>query len=173
MAVVLGLMLLASGTRAQRFAEQSDEWKTNVIRASGVDTTIVEMHSSLKLDAVNDTIGLIYHEPNPDMVMPRAGIEVAEITIQAGTADKVVEVLEKQARILGADWIIGFNEPRLKWQKIGSDMKPTYRSSALLYRVFDPELVPESSIVTVDCSEKHLTDCKAVLTFLDEEHKGK
>ncbi|HYM20669.1 MAG TPA: hypothetical protein VEW28_06665 [Candidatus Kapabacteria bacterium] len=170
---IVAVMLLASSSQAQRFVEQPDQWKTTVIRASGADTMMIERHSSFVLDAINDTLPLIYHEPNPDGVMPRAGIEIAEITIQAGSADEVVAMLEKQARKIGADWIVGFNEPRLKWQKIGGDMKVTYRSTALLYRVFDPELIPEQNIVTVDCSAKHLTDCKAVLTWLDEENKGK
>ena len=100
--------------------------------------------------------------------MPRTSIEVAEITIQASSADEVVKIVEEQARKAGADWIVGFNEPRMKWAKIGSSVKAIYRSQAKLYKVIDPELVPETEIHSIYCDANHIENCNAILSWLDQ-----
>ncbi len=171
--IAAAVVLLATAAHAQHFVEQPGDWTVKTLRASGLDTTRLEMHASFALDPINDTISLIYHEPYPDSVMPKTAIEVAVITVQADNPEDVVEIVEKQARKIGADWIIGFNEPRLNLVKIGSETRGYYRSTATLYRVINPELVPQSTIADVDCGPSHLNECKAVLSWLDEEHRSK
>lgn len=171
--IVAATLIVAQAAQAQRFVEKPAEWTVRNVRASGIDTTRLEMHASFALDAINDTLPLIYHEPYPDSVMPRTAIEVAVITVQADNADEVVTIIEKQARKIGADWIVGFNEPRLHVVKIDGTARGIYRSSATLYRVINPELVPQSDIAVVDCGPSHMHECKAVLSWLDEEHKAK
>lgn len=168
---VFAIAMMIGVADAQTFLERPQAWKTQTLRASGIDTTRIVMHSFFTLEQLNDTLPLIYHEPYPDSVMPRTAIEIAQITIQADNADEVVAILEKQARKLGADWIVGFNEPRLKWQKIGGDLKATYHSEAKLYKVIDAELAPVAAIADVYCGENHLNNCQAVLTWIDTEHK--
>lgn len=170
---VVVALLCASVAGAQRFVEDQSEWKTNTVRESGIDTTRLVMHTSFALEPVNDTLDLMYHEPYPDSVMPRAAIEVAEIIVQADNADDVVEIVEEQARKIGADWIIGFNEPRQKLVRMGSHVVATYRSTALLYKVIDPELVPKNDIAVVDCSANHINGSQAVLAWLEAEHVSK
>ena len=167
------LLFAVCTATAQTFVEQPSEWKTVTIKASGIDTTKIVLHSTFALDPINDTLPLIYYEPYPDSMMPKTAIEVASITIQRDNADDVVEILEEQARRLGADWIVGFNEPRGKWEKIDGSPEHVYRSTALLYRVIDQELVPKAQVAIVDCSSRNLKQCKAVLTWIDEEHKTK
>jgi hypothetical protein len=99
----------------------------------------------------------------PDSVMPKTAIEIGQITIQAGSANDVVAMLEKQARAQGADWIVSFNEPRMKFTKKG---EVYYRSQAMLYRVINPELLPESEIAVVNCEELHLQSCEAVASYV-------
>ena len=168
---LIAMTMMIAVADAQTFLEREQAWKTQTLRASGIDTTRITMHSFFSIEALNDTLPLIYHEPYPDSVMPRSAIEVAQITIQADNSDEVIEILEKQARKLGADWIVGFNEPRMKWQKIGSELKATYRSQATLYKVIDAELAPINTIADIYCGENHLTNCQAVLTWIDSEHK--
>ncbi|MBS1902172.1 MAG: hypothetical protein JSS75_00525 [Bacteroidetes bacterium] len=171
---MIALALLVAGTaHAQRFVESPNDWVTKNVREHGLDTTRLEMHASFALDPINDTIGLIYHEPYPDSVMPKTAIEVAVITVQAEEADEVVETIEKEARKIGADWIIGFNEPRLHVIRYHGDARGIYRSTATLYRVINDELVPASDIAVIDCGPSHLNECKAVLTWLEDEHKSK
>jgi hypothetical protein len=89
---------------------------------------------------------------------------IGQITIQAGSAEEVVAMLEKQTRKLGADWIVGFNEPRMK---INKDREIYYRSQATLYKVINPELVPQSLIVSIDCSESHLQNYASIEAFVN------
>jgi hypothetical protein len=154
---------LSKPALAQNFSENEDLWKTETIRARSIDTVRLERHSFLALPAVNDTSSLIYHEPLPDSVMPKSAIEIGRITIQAGSAEDVLAMLEKQARSLGADWIVGFNEPRMK---VNKDREVYYRSEAMLYKVIDPELVPESQIASVSCTDSHLQNYTAVESFV-------
>jgi hypothetical protein len=166
---LVALLFGFSATNAQVFMERQTAWKVQTIEASGIDTTRIVHHSFFSLEPVNDTLPLVYHEPYPDSVMPRTAIEIGRIIIQASTADEVVEILEKQARRNGADWIIGFNEPRMKVVKIGGDAKAVYHSEALLYKVIDDSLEPEGEIATVYCGENHLSSAQAVLTWLDKK----
>jgi len=154
--VMIFLAVAATMVSAQTFSESPAHWKTVTLRASGVDTIKLSERSLFTIPALADTVPLIYYEPYPDSLMPRTSIEVAEITIQASSADEVVKILEEQARQAGADWIVGFNEPRMKWAKIGSDIKAIYRSQAKLYKVIDPELVPETEIHSIYCDANHI-----------------
>ena len=153
----------AFSVKAQNFREGQDMWKTELIRAKDIDTVRIERHTFLDLSVINDTMPLVYHEPMPDSVMPKTAIEIGEITIQAGSANDVVSLLEKQARSQGADWIVSFNEPRMKFNKKG---QVYYRSQAMLYRVIDPELLPENEIADVDCNEHHLRSYTAVENYV-------
>jgi len=161
------VMSLAIGfsqpVRAQNFKESEDLWKTEIIRARSIDTIRIEKHSFFSLPAVADTTPLVYHEPMPDSVMPKAAIEIGKITIQAGTAEDVLTMLENQARKQGADWIVSFNEPRMKINKQGEIY---YRSQAMLYRVINSELIPQSQIVEINCGENHLQNCASVEAFV-------
>ncbi|MDP4221002.1 MAG: hypothetical protein Q8916_05800 [Bacteroidota bacterium] len=154
---------LSKPALAQNFSENEDLWKTETIRARSIDTVRLERHSFLALPAVSDTSSLIYHEPLPDSVMPKSAIEIGRITIQASSAEDVLAMLEKQARSLGADWIVGFNEPRMK---INKDREVYYRSEAMLYKVINPELVPESQIASISCTDSHLQNYTAVESFV-------
>ncbi|MFI5263974.1 MAG: hypothetical protein ACHQM6_05625 [Candidatus Kapaibacterium sp.] len=168
--IALGLGMMAMGLAlgmstpviAQNFREGEEQWKSETIRAKSVDTIRIEKHSFFSLPALSDTTPLVYHEPMPDSVMPKAAIEIGLITIQAGNAEDVVSMLETQARKAGADWIVGFNEPRMKITK----GEVYYRSQAMLYKVINPELVPESDIVEISCGENHLQNCAAVENFV-------
>ena len=148
---------------AQNFRESQDLWKTETIRAKSIDTVRIEKHSFFAIPALSDTATLVYHEPMPDSVMPKAAIEIGQITVQTDNAEDVIAMLEKQARSVGADWIVGFNEPRMKINKQG---QVYYRSQAMLYKVINPELVPESDIVEISCGENHLQNCAAVEGFV-------
>ena len=161
-------MILAMGlsqpAKAQNFRENEELWKAETIRARNIDTIRIERHSFFSLPALNDTTALVYHEPLPDSVMPKSAIEVGQITIQAGTAENVLAMLEKQARSQGADWIVGFNEPRMKINKQGEIY---YRSQAMLYRVINPELIPQNQIATISCGDNHLQNCASVEAFVN------
>jgi hypothetical protein len=161
---VIGLAISVSvRANAQNFRESQDLWKSETIRVRNMDTIRIEKHSFFSLPVVSDTTPLVYHEPMPDSVMPKAAIEIGQITIQAGTAGEVIAMLEKQARSTGADWIVGFNEPRMKISKQGDIF---YRSQAMLYKVINPELVSESQIVDISCGENHLQNYASVEGFV-------
>jgi hypothetical protein len=160
---VLTVLLGTSVASAQNFVDPEDTWRTDLIEASGKDTIRIERHSMVALREVDDTISLVYHEPLPDNLMPKAAIEVAKITIQAESADEVVEVLEEQARELGADWIVGFNEPRLTYKK---GYGYFYRSSAKLYKVIDDELLPVQEIANISPLHERIKDLASMMTWL-------
>lgn len=162
LAVILTIGISQSGS-AQNFKENEGLWKTEIIRAWSIDTIKIEKHSFFVLPEVSDTTALVYHEPLPDSVMPKSAIEIGQITIQASSAEDVIAMLEKQTRALGADWIVGFNEPRMK---INKDREVYYRSQAMLYKVINPELVPESQMSTIDCGENHLQNYSSVEAFV-------
>jgi len=162
--LIIGLALsFTNNLKAQNFKESEDLWKTETIRARNIDTVRLERHSFFELPSLNDTMPLVYHEPMPDSVMPKTAIEIAQITIQAGSANDVVEMLEKQARKQGADWIVSFNEPRMKLSKSG---EVYYRSQAMLYKVINADLIPQSDIAIVNCDEHHLQTYKAVESYV-------
>ncbi len=171
-ASVIGFLLLAATVAsAQNFSESPAHWKTVTLNASGLDTIKLSVRSLFTIPELADTVPLIYYEPFPDSLMPRTSIEVAEITIQATSADEVLEELEEQARKAGADWIVGFNEPRLKWIKVDGNVKGVYRSQARLLKVIDPELVPMNEIHSIYCDANHLENCKAILSWLDQHQE--
>src|SRR5436305_7179466 len=146
-------IIFAGTANAQDFREREDHWKTQTIRARCMDTVRLEQHSFFALPKISDTTALVYHEPMPDSLMPKTAIEVGKITVQASSAEDVLAMLEKEARAVGADWIVSFNEPRLKLTAKGEGY---YRSQALLYKVINSELVSEQDITEVNCSECHL-----------------
>lgn len=167
-ALALAVILVigkSQSAEAQNFKEGEDRWKTETIRAKSIDTVRIERHSFFSLPAVSDTTALVFHEPMPDSVMPKSAIEIGLITIQAGAAEDVLSMLEKQARQQGADWIVGFNEPRMKINKQGDIY---YRSQAMLYKVINSDLVPQSQIVDVYCGENHLKDRAAVEAYVKQ-----
>lgn len=154
----------SQSAHAQNFRENEELWKTETIRSRNIDTVRIERHSFFALPAVSDTTPLVYHEPLPDSVMPKSAIEIGEITIQAGTAENVLVMLERQARSQGADWIVGFNEPRMKINKQGEIY---YRSQAMLYKVINPELIQQTQIAIISCGENHLQNCASVEAFVN------
>ncbi|MEP7235801.1 MAG: hypothetical protein ABI778_10955 [Ignavibacteriota bacterium] len=161
-----GIILPAAGNMyAQNFREDESLWKSEVVRSTSSDSIILEKHSFFSVPTVNDSIDLVYHEPMPDSVMPKAAIEIGLITIQASSAEDVIALLEAQARKSGADWIVGFSEPRRKFSKDGNLY---YRSEALLYKVINPDLVPESQIVQINCDDNRLHNCAAIESFVKQ-----
>lgn len=160
---VLVALLMANVASAQNFVDPESTWRTDLIKASGKDTIRVERHTLITLAEVSDDANLVYHEPLPDNLMPKAAIEIGKITIQAESADEVVEILEEQARELGADWIVGFNEPRLAYIK---GYGYFYRSSAKLYKVIDDELMPVNSIVSISPLHERIKDLASVMVWL-------
>lgn len=164
--VVILALGISQNLFAQNFKESEDLWKTEIVRAKSIDTVKIEKHSFFTLPVVSDTTSLVYHEPMPDSVMPKTAIEVGQITIQAGSAEEVLAILEKQTRELGADWIVGFNEPRMK---ISKDHQVFYRSQAMLYKVLNAELVPQTDIASINCLESHLQNYAAVEAFVGHQ----
>jgi hypothetical protein len=160
---VLAVLLSANIASAQNFVDPESTWRTDLIKASGKDTIRIERHTLIALAEVSDTANLVYHEPLPDNLMPKAAIEIGKITIQAESADEVVEILEEKARELGADWIVGFNEPRLAHIK---GYGYFYRSSAKLYKVIDEELMPAGDIATISPLHERIKDFASVMTWL-------
>jgi hypothetical protein len=162
--IALGFAIgFAAKSNAQDFKEDQGLWKTENIRARNLDTVRLERHSFFALPEVDDTVQLTYHEPMPDSVMPKTSIEIGQITIQATTAEEVISALEKQARSLGADWIVSFNEPRLKFN---DKHEAYYRSQAMLYKVINPDLVPQDQIAEVDCNQSHLKSFAAIAEYM-------
>lgn len=161
---VLAALLMASAASAQNFVDPESTWHTDLIKASGKDTIRIERHTLIALAEVSDTANLVYHEPLPDNLMPKSAIEIGKITIQAESADEVVEILEEKARELGADWIVGFNEPRLAHVK---GYGYFYRSSAKLYKVIDDELMPVGDIATISPLHERIKDLASMMTWLD------
>lgn len=160
----LGMLVLGFGVsaRAQQFSEQPEFWRTEMFRARGLDTIMFERHAAVTVPEIHSDSALIYHEPLPDNVMPKASIDLGTITIQAESSDEVVEILEERARQLGADWVIGFNEPRRK--RMGDDY--IYRSQARLFRVLDPTLVEEAEIKIVYVSDERIGDLAAAYQWV-------
>jgi hypothetical protein len=162
--VIIGLAFsFAVSVKAQNFKEAEDLWKTETLRAKSNDSVLIERHSFFSLPAVSDTTALVYHEPMPDSVMPRTTIEIGQITIQESSPEEVILQLEKQARKQGADWIVSFNEPRVKFTK---DHEAYYRSQAMLYKVINSDLIPESNIADINCDESHLKTCEAIQDYV-------
>jgi hypothetical protein len=160
--VIVGLLSIAGLSSAQQFTEQSEYFRTEVIRASGLDTIMLERHATVTVPEVPDDSALIYHEPLPDNTMPKSAIDIGILTIQAESSDEVVEILEEKAREFGADWVIGFNEPRRK--KIGNEY--IYRSQARLFRVIDPTLVDGASMQMVYASEERIPDLASAYVWV-------
>lgn len=160
---VFGLLLGASSLQAQNFVDPESTWRTDLVKASGKDTIRIERRSMVALSEVSDTVGLVYHEPLPDNLMPKSAIEIGKITIQAESADEIIEVLEEKARELGADWIVGFSEPRLAHIK---GYGYFYRSSAKLYKVINEELMLAQDIANISPLHERIKDLASVMTWL-------
>jgi hypothetical protein len=160
---VLAVLLGVNVASAQNFVDPESTWRTDLIKASGKDTIRIERHTLIALDEVSDTTNLVYHEPLPDNLMPKSAIEIGKITIQAESAEEVVEALEERARELGADWIVGFNEPRLAYVK---GYGYYYRSSAKLYKVIDDQLMPMDNIAWISPLHERIRDLASVMVWL-------
>jgi hypothetical protein len=154
--------LVTTSSFAQHFVEDRSAWKVETIKAKGLDTIRFEKHSFFVLPEVNDTLGLVYHEPMPDNIMPKSAIDIGSIVIQAESADEVVEILEREARKLGADWVISFNEPRRTNLGHGDFY---YRSQARLYKVINPELVPVGDVLAVSPRKEQIRDFASAITW--------
>jgi hypothetical protein len=50
--------------------------------------------------------------------------------------------------------------------KINKQGEIYYRSQAMLYRVINSELIPQSQIVEINCGENHLQNCASVEAFV-------
>ncbi|MEI8134714.1 MAG: hypothetical protein WCH46_06500 [bacterium] len=161
---VIGMIAgFTTNVSAQNFREESDLWKTETLRATNTDTIKLERHSFFALPKLNDTTSIVYHEPMPDSIMPKSAIEIGEVTVQGATAEDVIAMLEKQARKEGADWIVSFNEPRLKFN---ARHEGYYKSQAVLYKVINADLVPEANIAEVNCTESHILTCDAAREYV-------
>ena len=117
---------------------------------------------------MNDTLGLIYHEPMPDSIMPRSAIVIGTVTIQAEEAADVMKLLEKYARKLGADWIVSFQEPRAS---LDGDHWKVYRSTALLLHVLDEGFVNQNNIEYSYYGPNHLQNYASVNHWYDQYGK--
>jgi hypothetical protein len=154
---IFGVIAIAApdAAMAQHFTSDASEMKRVVVEADDLDSIIFNRTTPFAVPAVNDTIGLVYHEPMPDSTMPRSAIVLGTVTIQAEESEEVVEKLEEFARKQGADWVVSFEEPRKRKNKEGEFY---YRSTATLMRVLDDAMIPQSQV--------------AYSTFRDSGHKN-
>jgi hypothetical protein len=130
-----------------------------VMRASGHDSVILQSSTPFEVPAVNDSVGLTYHEPMPDSIMPRSAIVIGTVTIQAEEPEDVMKLVEKYARKLGADWIVSFQEPRAVLDK---DHWKVYRSTALLLHVLNGDFIDQRRIEYAHYGENHLQNFASV-----------
>ncbi len=136
------------------------EHSTRLVLKSGrLDSVILQSSTPFVVPEVSDTVGLIYHEPLPDSIMPSSAIVIGMIAVQAENAEDVAPMLEKYARKLGADWIVSFQEPK---PVLTADKWKVYRSSALLLHVLDDDFIPENGIEYAYYGHNHLQDYAAV-----------
>jgi hypothetical protein len=143
----------------------SEQSQRIVLRSSGRDSVILLSSTPFEVPAVNDTLGLIYHEPMPDSIMPRSAIVIGTVTIQSEEAADVMKLLEKYARKLGADWIVSFQEPRAS---LDGDHWKVYRSTALLLHVLDEGFVNQNNIEYSYYGPNHLQNYASVSHWYDQ-----
>jgi hypothetical protein len=166
---ILGLAIGAAilhptASTAQHFISDAQSAKRVVVEADDLDSIIYHQQAFFAVPAIPDTIGLVYHEPMPDSVMPRSAIVLGTVTIQAEEAEEVVEQMEEFARKHGADWVVSFEEPRKRKNKDGDFY---YRSSATLMRVLDDAMIPQSQVAYSTFRESGLNSYASVMDWYD------
>ena len=163
---ILGIIAFAAPQQAvaQHFTSDPSEVKRIVVEADDLDSVIYHRAAHFAVPAISDTIGLVYHEPLPDSVMPRSAIVLGVVTIQGEDAEDVVEKMEEFARKQGADWVVSFEEPRRRKNREGEFY---YRSSATLMRVLDDAMIPQSQVAYNTFSETGHKSYAAVLSWYD------
>ncbi len=142
---------------AQYFS--SEKPTTQILRSKGRDSVILQSSTPFAVPSISDTLGLVYHEPMPDSLMPRSAIVIGSILVQADESQEVVAEIEKYARKLGADWIVSFQEPRAV---LTVDRWKVYRSTALLLRVLDDQFINQNRIEYAYYGQDHLQSYAAV-----------
>ena len=163
---IFGLIAFAlpNEAAAQHFTSAASEVKRVVVEADDLDSIIYSQATHFAVPAISDTIGLVYHEPMPDSVMPRSAIVLGVVSIQAEEAEEVVEKLEEFARKQGADWVVSFEEPRKRKNKAGDFY---YRSSATLMRVLDDAMIPQTEVAYSTFNESGHKSYAAVMNWFD------
>ncbi len=144
------LLMPAMGNAQYFIAEHSTRL---VLKSGKLDSVILQSSTPFEVPAVNDTMGLIYHEPMPDSIMPRSAIVIGTIAVQAENGEDVAPMLEKYARKLGADWIVSFQEPK---PVLNADKWKVYRSTALLLHVLNDDFIDQNSIEYAYYGPNHL-----------------
>lgn len=159
------------GATAQHFTADASDMKRVVVEADDLDSIIYTRYAHFEVPEISDTIGLVYHEPMPDSVMPRSAIVLGKVMIQAEEAEDVVEMMEEFAREQGADWVVSFEEPRKRKNRDGEFY---YRSTATLMRVLDDAMIPQSQIAYSTFNESGHKNYASVLTWYDTygKHMG-
>jgi hypothetical protein len=143
LALLFILTSFAGNARAQYFSLKTQDQHASIIDADGLDSILFVAATPFALPHTNDSIGLTYHEPMPDSIMPRSAIVVGVVTVQNEDPDVLVNKLEKFARKSGADWIVSFAEPRVFHDKKGNRL---FRASATLLHVLDPMFMNQNDI---------------------------
>ncbi len=139
----LTMGIIPALTQAQYFEALPTNVQHITVKSSGRDSVLVDRATPFELQATNDTIQLMYHEPMPDSIMPRSAVVIGTITLQFEDAEDIAPALEKYARKAGADWIVSFSEPRAVLTK---DRWKVYRSTAILLHVLDAHFIQQSDI---------------------------
>lgn len=67
-----------------------------------------------QLPPLDDSLIIIYHEPNPDSVYPAKYVYIGSITFINKSASQILDLCLKYARQNGANCIMSFREPRLR-----------------------------------------------------------
>jgi hypothetical protein len=164
----LSFALLLSAVMPQISLAQyfvSGETKVEIISAGKNDSVIFAKRTAFQVPEVKEEdFALVYHEPAPDSLMPRSAIVLGDLTIQAETAQDIVDELEEFAEEHGANWIVGFAEPRLIKTKDG---KRYYRSSAQLLRVLDDRLIDQKDLVYHTVESEGMPSYAAVIQWFD------
>lgn len=150
--------------KTQHFTSDPASITRVVVEADDLDSTIYYRATPFAVPAIPDSVGLVYHEPLPDSVMPRSAIVLGKVTIQAEEAEDIVEQLEEFARKQGADWVISFEEPRRRKNRDGDFY---YRSSAILMRVLDDAMIPQSQIAYRTFNDSGHNNYAAVISWYD------
>jgi hypothetical protein len=154
--IAIFLLLPLAGHAQYFIAEHSSRL---ILKSGKLDSVILQSSTPFDVPPVSDTLGLIYHEPMPDSIMPRSAIVIGTITVQAEEAGDVTALVEKYARKLGADWIVSFQEPKAV---LNGDRWKVYRSKALLLRVLDGDFIDQNNIEYSYYGPNHLQNFAAV-----------
>lgn len=161
-AIVALIALRAMPASAQYF--QSNRAERQIVKASGLDSTIVDRLTPFAVPAVPDSVEFTYHEPMPDSIMPRTAVVIGRIHLQAEYPEDITQRLEKYARQNGADWIVSYQEPRARLNK---DHMKVYTADALLLHVLDAQFIQQQDVATLYYENSHLQNYAAVNSYFD------